>query len=53
MQHGRAGRARVETQFSLSAMLSAYTALYDELLSGRRQAVRANLSAKLAEHKEH
>lgn len=31
-QHGRAGLARVETTFSLPAMISAYTALYDELL---------------------
>lgn len=30
--HGDAGHARVTTRFGLSAMLSAYTALYDKLL---------------------
>ena len=34
-RHGIAGRHRVESQFSLSAMLSAYTTLYDGLLNGR------------------
>jgi sugar transferase (PEP-CTERM/EpsH1 system associated) len=32
---GRAGRARVERQFSLPAMVGAYQALYDRLLAGR------------------
>lgn len=31
--HGKAGRERAETQFSLQTMLSAYIALYDSLLS--------------------
>jgi sugar transferase (PEP-CTERM/EpsH1 system associated) len=31
-RHGDAGRARVTAHFSMSAMLSAYTALYDGLL---------------------
>lgn len=31
--HGRAGRDRAEQRFSLSAMLAAYRALYDELLA--------------------
>ena len=34
-RHGMAGRHRVASQFSLSAMLSAYTTLYDGLLNGR------------------
>jgi sugar transferase (PEP-CTERM/EpsH1 system associated) len=51
-QHGRAGRARVETQFGLSAMVSAYSALYDELLGGRRQTAQSN-PAELAERREH
>ncbi|MHB8425769.1 MAG: glycosyltransferase, partial [Gammaproteobacteria bacterium] len=34
-RHGMAGRHRVESRFSLSAMLSAYTTLYDGLLNGR------------------
>ena len=34
-RHGTAGRRRVETEFSLSAMSSAYTTLYDGLLDGR------------------
>jgi glycosyltransferase involved in cell wall biosynthesis len=33
--HGQAGRARVESRFSLAAMVSAYTRTYDELLPGR------------------
>lgn len=36
-RHGAAGRKRMESRFSLSAMLSAYEALYDELLAGGRQ----------------
>jgi len=32
VRHGAAGRERVETAFSLSDMVSAYTALYDGLL---------------------
>lgn len=52
-QHGSAGRKRVEGQFSLSAMLSAYEALYDELLAGGRQKQpAAGLPVGLAERKE-
>jgi sugar transferase (PEP-CTERM/EpsH1 system associated) len=36
-QHGRAGSVRVQAQFSLPAMVSAYVALYDGLLAVRRQ----------------
>lgn len=53
VQHGRAGRTRVETQFSLAAMLSAYIALYDELLNTRAHSARSNPPSRLAEHKEH
>ena len=34
LQHGCAGRDRVEKHFSLPVMLSAYSALYDGLLAG-------------------
>lgn len=34
--HGRAGRASVEQSFSLAAMVRAYSALYDSVLSRRR-----------------
>jgi glycosyltransferase involved in cell wall biosynthesis len=34
-QYGAAGRARVESQFTLSAMARATTALYREVLDAR------------------
>jgi len=52
LQHGRSGRERVENQFSLPAMVSAYTALYDELLAGHRQKRPANPPVELA-RREH
>lgn len=52
-QHGRAGRERVESRFSLSAMVSAYTALYDALLTGRRPAWSPSPSAAPAERRGH
>lgn len=52
LQHGRSGRERVQNQFSLPAMVSAYTALYDELLAGHRQARPASPSVELA-RREH
>ncbi len=47
LQHGQAGRRRVETGFSLAGMLSAYIALYDELLciTGREGQVIVNMHA--------
>ncbi|MGH8145753.1 MAG: TIGR03088 family PEP-CTERM/XrtA system glycosyltransferase [Rhodanobacteraceae bacterium] len=51
-QHARAARERVESGFSLDAMLSAYTALYDELLAGPR-APSSTPPVELAEHGEH
>lgn len=38
-RHGHAGRARVEDQFSLTSMVSAYVALYDGLLARRADRV--------------
>lgn len=52
-RHGRAGRARVEAKFSLSAMVSAYTDLYDALLAGRRPAWAPGRSAIPAEPRGH
>lgn len=37
VQHGRAARARIEQQYSLTNMISAYTALYDLLCQKKRQ----------------
>ncbi|MBV2218128.1 MAG: glycosyltransferase, partial [Diaphorobacter sp.] len=37
---GQAGRARVEQQFSLSAMVAAYQQLYDQLLGQARRVAR-------------
>ncbi len=39
-QHGRAGRARVVQQYSMAAMLTAYTALYARLCRQKRVAPR-------------
>lgn len=39
-RHGTAGRHRVESQFSLAAMVSAYTTLYDGLLYGHHRPPR-------------
>ncbi len=52
LRHGEAGRARVTADFSLSAMLSAYTALYDSLLDPVR-AARPQMARGLAERGEH
>jgi glycosyltransferase involved in cell wall biosynthesis len=34
-QHGAAGRERIEKQYSVTAMLAAYTALYDRLCKSK------------------
>lgn len=52
-QHGRAGRMRVESRFSVAEMVSAYAALYDELLAGRRAAWSPGPSAAPAERRGH
>jgi glycosyltransferase involved in cell wall biosynthesis len=52
-RRGRAGRARVEAKFSLPAMVSAYTDLYDALLAGRRPAWASGRSAIPAEPRGH
>lgn len=51
-KHGNAGRARVTAQFSLSAMVTAYAALYDELLGRRANAVPARTLSGLAKREE-
>ncbi|HJR10556.1 MAG TPA: TIGR03088 family PEP-CTERM/XrtA system glycosyltransferase [Rhodanobacteraceae bacterium] len=52
-RHGDAGRARVAARFSLNAMLSAYTALYDELLGRQASASQPRVAAGLAGRGEH
>jgi len=52
VRHGVAGRLRVETQFSLSAMVSAYTALYDELLSDSTRYPQTAVEPRVAGHRE-
>ena len=52
-RQGHAGRARVEAKFSLPAMVSAYTDLYDALLAGRRPAWSPGRSAIPAEPRGH
>jgi len=47
-RHGRAGRRQVESGFSLEHMITAYTAVYDELLESQ-----PSKTPKLAEQKEH
>ncbi len=53
-QHGTAGRVRVISHFSLQTMLSAYTALYDELLNHdyyqHQQSVTAPCATRQKEH---
>lgn len=53
-RYGTAGRERVMANFSLQTMLSAYTALYDELLNDahhqHQQAVTATRSTRQKEH---
>lgn len=52
LRHGRAGRARAECQFSLTSMLTAYAALYDELLGRCAHRPRSNTSIGIAEPRE-
>ncbi|MFC5524276.1 TIGR03088 family PEP-CTERM/XrtA system glycosyltransferase [Rhodanobacter ginsengisoli] len=52
-RHGHAGRARVEAGFSLNEMVSAYTALYDELLHGGPARPHSKPASELTERKEH
>lgn len=51
-QHGAAGRARVAAKFSLPTMVSAYVALYDELLGRPANAVQPHVIPGLTGHKE-
>lgn len=52
-RHGDAGCARVAAHFSLRTMVSAYVALYDELLGRRTSAVQPRMVSGLTGHKEH
>ena len=53
LRHGQAGRERVETGFSLDDMMSAYIALYDELLRGKpTRKKHSDVTTKLTERKE-
>lgn len=52
-RHGAAGRARVAARFSLHSMVSAYVALYDELLGRQANAVQPHMVSGLTGHKEH
>lgn len=51
--HGASGRKRVESEFSLDTMLSAYVALYDGLLGHTAHPVRANPVPVAAGREEH
>ena len=51
-QHGEAGRTRVAAQFSLSAMVAGYVAMYDELLGRRARAATSRTVSTLSQHKE-
>lgn len=51
-RHGDAGCARVAAHFSLRAMVSAYVALYDELLGRQTGALQPRVMSGLTGHKE-
>lgn len=51
-RHGEAGCVRVAAQFSLSMMVSAYAALYDELLGRQVNTLQPRAMTSLTEHKE-
>lgn len=52
-RHGGAGRKLVEARFRVNGMVSAYAALYDELLGQRAPAGRPPVMSGLAEREEH
>lgn len=52
-RQGHAGRARVESRFSLASMVNAYVALYDGLLAGRALRPQPNATAGIAGSGEH
>lgn len=51
-RHGAAGRARVAAKFSLPTMVSAYVALYDQLLGRPADALQPHVIPGLTGHKE-
>lgn len=51
-RHGEAGRARVAGQFGLRTMVSAYVALYDDLLGRPSSAAQPHVIPGLTGHKE-
>ena len=51
-RHGAAGRERVETEFSLTDMVSAYTTLYDGLLGHSERHPQTAVSPGVAGRKE-
>lgn len=53
LQHGRAGRARVERCYSMASMVSAYVTLYDGLLVGHARPLRPNPAIGITESREH
>lgn len=52
-RHGKAGRARAESRFSLDSMVSAYVALYDGLLAPRAHRPKSHPVAGITESREH
>lgn len=51
-QHGRSARIRVEAEFSLERMISAYIAFYDGQLNQREPVVRSGADPELLGHRE-
>ncbi|HEX7325065.1 MAG TPA: TIGR03088 family PEP-CTERM/XrtA system glycosyltransferase [Rhodanobacteraceae bacterium] len=52
-RHGEAGHAQAEAKFGLGAMVSAYIALYDQLLAAPARVAAHGARVALAEPREH